>query len=441
MNRAATAREVISGEVIDSLPDGRGVVRAAGKAVFVASAIAGERIDFRVRRRRRNFDEAELVTIHRASPDRATPRCEVYGRCGGCSLQHLSPAAQLRLKERSLLDSLERIGGVAPERLLPPIAGPAWGYRRKARLAAKQVAAKGRVLVGFRERHGPFVTDCLRCETLHPVIGERLGELSALLGGLSIANRIPQLEVAIGDAEAVLVLRVLEPPPQADIGRLRAWQAASGVRIYLQPGGPQSMAPLPGDEPVALFYRLPAYGVDIGFQPGDFIQVNARVNELMIDQALRLLQAGPQDLVLDLYCGLGNFSLPLAREAGQVIGVELAPEMVERAAANAARSQLDNARFVSTDLRQPERLPALAELRPSRLLLDPPRSGAAEVLAAVGRWRPARIVYVSCHPGTLARDARRLSEELGYRLEAAGVLDMFPQTSHVESMALFVASG
>lgn len=439
VNSLAAGRELLRGEVVDCLPDGRGVVRSAGKTVFVEAAITGELVDFRVRRRRRRYDEAELVAVASPSPDRVQPRCSVYGRCGGCSLQHLSPAAQLALKQRNLLDNLERIGRLQPEQVLPALRGPAWGYRRKARLAARLVAAKGRVLVGFRERHQPFVTDCLRCETLHPRVGERLGELSALLGSLSIADRIPQLEVAVGDQVAVLALRTLAPPADADIEQLRDWQAASGLRIYLQPGGPQTLAPLPGEPRAQLSYRLAEHAVEIAFEPGDFIQVNAALNERLVSQAIELLAAGPRDTVVDLYCGLGNFSLPLARAAGEVVGVELAPEMCRRAAANALRSDITNARFVTADLRAADALQGLEALRPTRVLLDPPRSGAAEVLGLLGRWRAERIVYVSCHPGTLARDAGRLCSEYGYRLAAAGVLDMFPQTSHVESIALLCA--
>jgi len=425
-------------EIVDTTLDGRGVARCTGKTAFVAGALSGETVRFRRRRRRRNYDEAELLEVLQPSSDRVEPRCAVFGICGACSLQHLSGAAQLALKQATLLDNLDRIGGVQPARVLDPVTGPVWGYRRKARLAVKDVPKKGRVLVGFREQGKPYVTDTRHCATLHPSVGERLEELSVLIGGLSIRSRLPQIEVAVGDDATALVFRVLDPPSDDDLHRLREFGAASGFRLFLQSGGPDSIVPLPGaaDE-LLLHYRLSGFGLELAFKPTDFVQVNAGINERMLELALELLAPTAQSRVLDLFCGLGNFSLPLARQCAEVLGVEGDADMVARAGENAANAGLANTRFATADLTDPESLAAWKGETFDRVLLDPPRSGAAAVLPVVAAFAPARLVYVSCHPGTLARDAGQLSKEYGYRLTAAGIMDMFPQTSHVESIALF----
>lgn len=433
---------VETGDVVDTLPDGRGVLRADGKAVFVEGALAGERVSFRRVRRRRSFDEAALVEVLDASAERIEPRCAYFGTCGGCTLQHLSAQSQRDLKQRVLLDNLARLGDVRPGRVLEPVAGPAWGYRRKARLAVRDVPGKGRVLVGFRERHKPYVTDMRRCPVLHPDVGERLEALSMLLGELGLRDRIPQIEVGIGDAGGALVFRVLDTPAAADVERLRAFQAATGLQVLLQPAGPDSVTPLPGDPPPPeLAYRLAAYDAEIRFRPADFVQVNGVVNAALVERAVGLLAPAPKHRVLDLFCGLGNFSLPLARHAGHVLGIEGDPAMVARARANAARSGLVNLDFAAVDLAAPDALAGHAAGGFDAVLIDPPRTGADAVLADVAGTGAARIVYVSCHPGTLARDAGRLVHGLGYRLEAAGIVDMFPQTSHVESLALFIRDG
>ena len=425
-------------EIVDTTLDGRGVTRGAGKTAFVRGALQGETVRFRRRRRRRNYDEAELLEILEPSRDRVEPRCPVFGLCGGCSLQHLSADAQLALKQATLLENLERLGGVQPARVLEPVTGPAWGYRRKARLAVKDVPKKGRVLVGFREQGKPFVTDTQRCDTLHPSAGERLAALSDLIGGLSIRSRLPQIEVAVGDDATALVFRVLDAPSADDLERLRDFGLATGLRVFLQPGGPDSIAPLPGaDDDSLLHYRLPSFDLTLAFQPTDFVQVNAGINERMLGLALDLLAPTTDSRVLDLFCGLGNFSLPLARSCEAVLGVEGDAKMVARAGENAASAGLRNAQFATADLSDADALAAWSAERFDRVLLDPPRSGAAAILPAIAAYEPARLVYVSCHPGTLARDAGRLVNEFGFRLAAAGIMDMFPQTSHVESIALF----
>jgi 23S rRNA (uracil1939-C5)-methyltransferase len=334
------------------------------------------------------------------------------------------------------MENLARLGGVEPGRVLEPLTGPVWGYRRRARLGVKHVARKGRVLVGFRERSAPFVADLHECRVLAPPADRLIDPLAALVGELSIAARVPQVEVAVAGSDCALVLRVLDPPTAADLDRLRTFEHAEGVRVYLQPGGPATVAPLtPNLEP--LRYELGHFGLAIEFEPTDFIQVNATLNEVMVARALEILELEPASHVLDLFCGLGNFSLPLARSAGEVVGVEGDAGLVSRAERNARRQGIANAAFHAEDLANPAAWSAWAARRYDRVLLDPPRAGAREVLPFVGGCGAARVVYISCHPGSLARDAGILVRDHGFRLVAAGVMDMFPHTTHVEAMAVF----
>ncbi len=423
--------------VIESLShDGRGVTHVEGKAVFVQGALAGERVRFAYTRLQRRYDEGRVEQIFEASPDRVQPRCAHFGVCGGCSLQHLAPRAQVAAKQRAMLDALERIGGVIPEEILPPLTGDTlWGYRRKARLGVKLVEKKGKVLVGFRERGSSFVTDVARCEVLHPRVGGIVGQLGELVADLSVRDRIPQIEVAVGDEHAVLVLRLLAPLSQSDTARLAAFGEDHDLEIYLQQGGPETVSPLDG-RGVRLSYRLPSFDVRLHFLPLDFTQVNLDLNHVMVDRAIELLAPAPEDRVLDLFCGLGNFTLPLARRAGEVVGVEGDPGLVARARENATANGLGNVAFFSANLYQPlENEPWLRQ-RFDKLLLDPPRSGAAEVLPYIPMLGPERLVYISCYPGTLARDLGTLVRDLGFRLTAAGVMDMFPHTGHIESIAV-----
>ncbi len=423
--------------IIESLSaDGRGVAHLDGKAVFVHGALPDERVRFRYTRRQRRHDEGVVTEVIEASPDRVEPRCAHFGVCGGCSLQHLAPAAQVVAKQQALLDAFTRIGKVTPERWLEPLrAERSWGYRAKARLGVKFVEKKGKVLVGFRERGSSFVADLTACEVLDPRVGRRIESLSTLIGGLSIRNRVAQVEVALGEGDGALILRVLDEPRESDLERMRAFAAESGLCLYLQPSGPDSIVPL--DEPARLYYELPQWGLRLAFLPTDFTQVNAAMNRRMVAQALALLDPQPDERVLDLFCGLGNFTLPLAREAGSVVGVEGDRALVSRARENATANGIDNARFYTANLYEPlEGEPWLRESF-DKVLLDPPRSGALEILPELGRLRPRRIVYVSCYPGTLARDAGELVQRHGYRLAAAGVMDMFPHTGHVESIAVF----
>lgn len=436
---SAAPRPPESAEVSGLTLDGLGVLDPGGKRVLVPGALAGERIRFQRHRRHRNYDEGRLLEVLEAAANRVTPRCAWFGTCGGCALQHLSGPGQVAMKQAALLDSLARIGRVTPERILLPLTGSAWGYRRRARLAARWVPRKERVLVGFRERDKPYVADMDSCETLEPRLAALLDPLAELTRELSIRARLPQFEVTAADNDVAVVARVLDEPSAADLEHLRRFQSRHGLRLYLQPGNEATIRPLdPARCSADLWYDIPAAGVRMGFGPVDFIQVHGEMNLRMIDQALALLEPGPGDRVLDLFCGIGNFTLPIARRAGEVLGIEGAAPAVERARSNGAANGLANARFVVGDLAGDGAEGAWTRERFDAVLLDPPRTGALAVLPALAASGARRIVYVSCHPGTLARDAGALVTGHGFRLAAAGIMDMFPQTGHVESMALLV---
>lgn len=418
--------------------DGRGIVAGEGKKVFVAGALKGEEVRFQRRKRRRNFDEAELLEVIDASPRRVDAKCAVFGRCGGCAMQHIRIDEQRDIKSQTLRDSLGRIGKVEPAAWLPPLVGDEWCYRRRARLAVKDVPAKGRVLVGFRERHAPFITDMMRCEVLANPVDGLLPELADLIGTLSIRARLPQIEVAVADNAVALVFRVLDAPSDTDLELFAAFGRQHDVQVWLQPAGPDSIEPLwPALDPTALRYALPEFDVEIVFGPTDFVQVNSDVNRRMVHAAIDYLAPEPGDRVLDLYCGIGNFSLPLARRSGEVLGIEGESSLVDRARANAAENDINNCQFRVADLAATDGTETWLRRGWDRVLLDPARSGAAEVVRLMRTISPRRIVYVSCHPGTLARDAGVLVHEHGYTLEAAGIIDMFPHTAHVESVAVF----
>lgn len=420
---------------VDTLShDGRGIAKLAGKTLFIEDALPGEEVAFRIYKRHRDYDEARLLEVLKPSPLRVVPRCAHFGTCGGCSLQHLEPEAQIAAKQQSLLDSLKRIGGLEPVELLPPLTGPMWGYRRRARLSVHKAGT--RVFIGFKERYRPLVAELRSCDVLDPKLSGLIAPLAELLGTLSIADRIPQLEAAMADEAIVLVFRVLSPPSEADRAALAVFEKQSGIRVYLQSGRTGSTVPL-GGAPVELRYRLPESGVDIHFQPADFVQVNDEINRKLVQLALRQLDLQPGESALDLFCGLGNFTLPMAGIAASVTGVEGEAALVAQARKNAELNRLANAEFVQADLFSDSQAGEWARQRYARILLDPPRAGAREIIACFPQFHARRIVYVSCHPATLARDARILAEEQGWRLVRAGVLDMFPHTSHVESIAVF----
>ncbi len=441
--RRNPANQILTGRIDGLNHDGWGVVRA-GKAVFVAGALPGELVEYRIRRRQRNFDEAELVQVIEPAADRIEPACAHFGTCGGCALQHLAPQSQLLIKDGMLREALRRIGKVEPEHWLAPLAGEPWGYRRRARLGARFVHAKGRSMVGFRERMSSFVADISRCPVLVPQVGNLIGELSALITNLSIPTRIPQIEVAAGDDCRVLVLRILSPLSDADRAALLQFEQQHQLRWLLQPGGPSSLEPLQGAMP-QLWYGLPAYGLRMAFEPADFIQVNGPMNQRLIAHVLELLQLDSGSQVLDLFCGLGNFTLPLATRAGRVLGMEGDAGLVARAQANATANGLANAQFVAANLAGDGAALRIQSAAGggswSHVLLDPPRTGALDILPAIAELAPRRVIYVSCHPGSLARDLGILITEHGFTLAAAGIVDMFPHTSHVESVAVLNGPG
>ena len=431
-------REPETATIESATHDGRGIAAVSGKKVFVAGALPGEEVEFIRRKSRRNYDEAELLQVLTPSADRIEARCEAFGRCGGCSLQHVSAEYQRDIKSQTLRDNLERIGKVVPDSWLETITAPVWNYRRRARLAVKDVPAKGRTLVGFRERHAPYITDMHRCEVLAVPVDGWLDALSEMIGKLSIRARLPQIEVAIAENALALVFRVLDAPSDEDQQLLREFGAERNCRIYLQPAGLDSLQLIEPPEMVEpLCYTLPEFDIRIDFEPVDFVQVNSDINRLMVHRAIELLQPGPDDRVLDLFCGIGNFSLPLARRSATVLGIEGEKTLVERAARNALNNDLNNVEFRVADLNKIDGTEAWVKAGWDRVLLDPARSGALEVVSRMKLLGPERIVYVSCHPGTLARDAAVLVHEQGYKLESAGIIDMFPHTAHVESIAVF----
>ncbi len=423
---------------IDSLNhDGRGVARVDGKVVFIDGALPGEDVLFRYRKRRGKYDSGAIVEILKPSPDRIVAACAHHGVCGGCSLQHLRPAAQIAAKEQVLRDALTRLAKVPVAHWLSPVTGPPWGYRRKARLGARLVPKKGGALVGFREKRSAFITPLEDCKTLDPRFAARLPDLQGLLSQLSCPDRIPQIEVAAGDDAAALVFRHLDPLTAGDVELLRAFGRRHGLQIHLQPKGPDSIHALwPRPAPM-LSYRLPEHDIEILFQATDFTQVNSAVNRQMVDQAVALLDPQPRDRILDLFCGLGNFTLPLARRAGLVLGIEADARLVVRAEHNARHNGIENARFRAADLAGAAASRSWDDFNFNKVLLDPPRPGAMDVIKQLPSAGVERIVYVSCNPATLARDSEDLVHISGYRLSQAGVIDMFPHTTHVESIAVF----
>ncbi|HKC42233.1 MAG TPA: 23S rRNA (uracil(1939)-C(5))-methyltransferase RlmD [Burkholderiales bacterium] len=414
--------------------EGRGVARVGGKTVFIDGALPGESVEYVARKAKPSYELARLTRALSESAARVTPRCPHFGVCGGCAMQHLEPRAQVATKQRVLEDALWHIGKVRAESLLAPIHGPAWGYRRRARFSARFVEKKGAVLVGFRERRSTHVAEMTRCEVLPPRESALIVPLRELLGGLAVRDRVPQVELAIGEAVTVLVLRLLAPLTAADEARVRHFADTHAVQLWLQPGGPDTARPFhPLDAP-PLFYTLPEFGIQIHFLPTDFTQVNYETNAMLVRSAMRLLAPRPGERVLDLFSGLGNFALPMARSGAEVIGLEGNAGLVARARENALHNGLA-ARFDLADLFQREVAAALP--RADAMLVDPPREGAIEIVKGLGDDAPARILYVSCDPATLARDAGVLAHVKGYRLTAAGVVNMFPHTGHVESIALF----
>lgn len=420
---------------IDSLDaEGRGVARnAEGKVVFVEGALPGEEVDFQVLRKKSSFEIGRLTKVLGGSSSRQAPRCPHFGVCGGCSLQHTDARTQMAAKQRWLEENLARIGNVEAETLLPIVYGEEWHYRRRARLGARYVPKKGGAMVGFREKRSSYITDMRECHVLPPQVSALILPLRALVESLSVRARLPQIEVAVGDNATVLVIRHLDPLTGNDEALIGSFAERHGIPIWLQPGGPDSAHPFHPRES-ELYYGLPEFGLRLAFRPTDFTQVNHGVNRVLVSRAIRLLDPQPGERIADLFCGLGNFSLPLATRGAQVVGFEGASDLVERARQNATLNKLA-VQFEVMNLVQPN-LDPYAPFE--KLLIDPPREGAVGIVKALPAAWPQRIVYVSCDPATLARDAGVLVHAKGFRLSAAGVVNMFPHTAHVESIALFV---
>ena len=421
--------------------EGQGIARNDGKTVFVEGGLTGETVVARITRSKPNYDKATVEQVLQPSPFRVTPACPHFGVCGGCSMQHLDARAQVAAKQRVLEDNFQHIGNVKAEQMLPPVEGPHWGYRHRARLSVRYVAKKGGVLVGFHEKRSSYVADMRECRVLPTAVSNLLVPLRALVESLAIRDRAPQIEYAEGDGLPMLVLRHLEPVGDADLARLREFAAAHKVQWYLQPKGPETAHPLP-DEAHTLGYELAEFGLRYRFQPTEFTQVNPHINAMLVRRAIRLLELRSDDRVGDLFCGLGNFTLPIAQRVAFTYGVEGSASLIARAHENAAENGLaDRVDFAVANLFEIaddwfDTLPRL-----NKLLIDPPRDGALQVVKALptaASGRLERLVYVSCSPSTLARDAAILIHEKGYRLVGAGVANMFPHTAHVESIALFV---
>jgi 23S rRNA (uracil1939-C5)-methyltransferase len=424
---------------IESLDqEGRGVAHFDGKVIFIEGALTGEVVSYSSYRKKPAFEQAQVMKIFKTSSMRVQPKCKHFGVCGGCSMQHLDARAQVAVKQRILEDGLRHIGKVKPETILPAIYGEAWGYRERARISVKYVIKKSKMLVGFHEKRSSYVADMQSCEILAPKIAKLLPLLADLISGLSIRDKLPQIEVAVGEQVDALVLRVMEAPSRADEDALRAFADVHHIQFWLQSKGPETIVPFhPLDAP-ELSYSLPEFNVTMPFAPSEFTQVNSALNRVMISRALRLLDPQPNERIADLFCGLGNFTLPIARSGAQVLGIEGSDALVKRAQQNAASNGLQgNTEFMAMNLFEmtEEGFAKLGHF--DKLLIDPPRDGAFELVKSLGGDNtPKRIVYVSCNPATLARDAAELVQR-GYVLKSAGVMNMFPHTSHVESIAVF----
>lgn len=435
---------------IESLDvEGRGVARQDGKVAFIEGALPGELVRWQRRRAKARFDTGELIEVIEASNQRVAARCAHFGlhrgACGGCSMQHLDARAQVSIKQRALEENLVRIGHVRPQMMLRPVCGPTWGYRHRARLTVRYVERKGGSLVGFHERASSYVADMTRCEVLAEPVGSLIEPMRELVSQLSLRERLPQIEVAISAGVTVLVFRILQAISADDRVLLRQFARSHRVAIWLQTAGPDTAAPMDEEDQAALTVDLPEFDIRLPFRPTDFTQVNHRINEVLVRRALALLEPQAQDVVVDFFCGMGNFTFPLARRAAKVTGLEGNPALLRRAEATAGLHGLDaKVRFQARNLFEWESADwqTLKEGlggHVDRVLIDPPRDGALAVVQALSRdpQPPARVVYVSCNPSTLARDCAILVNEGGWRFRAAGVVNMFPHTSHVESIAVF----
>jgi len=437
--RKQLPQEPIEATIESLAHDGKGITHRDGKVVFIPGTLPGEEVSYKLTGSRRNFDSGTLLNVITASSDRVEPVCPHFSLCGGCSLQQMDSTAQINFKQQTMLDNFSRIGNsIEPEITLLPLTGATTGYRRKARLGVKYVAKKGGALVGFREKQSGYLTVMDSCLVLHPAVGERIEDLRSLISSLDSCDKIAQIEVACDDTQCLLVFRNMEPLSDGDIDKLDNFGKEKDLKIYLQPKGPDTVVPLNELHQTVLSYRLDSFDLEYNFLPTDFTQVNSEINQRMIPIAIEMLELTKDDEVLDLFCGIGNFTLPIAQQAGVVVGVEGDEALVERARSNATTNELENAEFYAVDLQDEESGGVWLNSRYSKVLIDPPRSGALEIVQKMVKIKPQRIVYVSCNPATLARDADELVNNQGYTMVSAGVMDMFPHTAHVESIALFV---
>ncbi len=436
-SRGKLPQEPVELLIEDLSHDGRGVAKWNEKVVFVQNALPGERVMAKLNRKTRNFNEALAVEVLSASADRVEPRCEFYTVCNGCSMMHLKEEKQIDFKFSTLKSNFHKMSHVEPQQWLPPLTDSHWHYRRRARLSVKWVTAKDKVLVGFREKNGRFVADMNHCHVLEQPLAELLQPLADLFAQMEIKAFIPQVECSMGDSVTSLIIRHMKPFNAADLTLLEQFAVDHQLQIYLQSKGPKTVQPIQAYNDT-LSFDLPSYELRYEFLPNDFIQVNRRMNEKMIAQALAAMALDGDDVVLDLFCGLGNFTLPMAQTAAQVVGVEGDEQLVERARHNAAINGLSTVEFYEADLTKDQGNSAWFQYPFTKVLIDPPRSGAWEILPLIAETAAKTLVYVSCHPASLARDTDRLVNELGFTLQQAGVMDMFPHTSHVESMAIFV---
>jgi 23S rRNA (uracil1939-C5)-methyltransferase len=425
--------------IIESLDhEARGVTRLEGKTIFVEGGLPGERVEYSCYKKKPTYEIARIERIVEASASRIEPKCPHFGVCGGCSMQHLDPSAQVAAKQRLLESNLWHLGRLVAGQIYAPIQGSPWGYRFRARLSARMVPKKGGMLIGFHERKSSYVADMQQCPNLPRHVSDLLMPLRELVSTLSINTAMPQIEVAVGETMTALVLRILEPIDAADGGLLRDFADRYDIVFYLQPGGPSSAFRFYPLDERKLSYLLPDYGIEHGFSPTEFTQVNPAINRVLVRRAMTLLDAQPDEIIADMFCGLGNFTLSIARAGARVVGIEGSSELVRRAGENATANGLaDRVEYGVANLFEatPESLAALGRF--DKMLIDPPREGAVELVKAIGEDGPRRIVYVSCNPATLARDAAILAHQKGYRLSGAGVVNMFPNTSHIESVALF----
>ncbi len=423
--------------VIEDLShDGRGIARVNGKVMFVNGALPGEKVMVKHTGGNKNFEEGLAIEILEASEDRVEAKCGFYEVCNGCTMMHLAPQKQIEFKQNTLKQNLLKMAKIKPEEWMLPLTADSWHYRRRARLSVRWVVAKDKVLVGFREKEGRYVADMDYCEILQKPLDDLLKPLAGMIEKLFIRQHIAQIEASIADDDVALIIRHLKPIRDDDEKILLDFAEEQGVRIYSQSKGPKTIFEMTKkDRP--LFFDMPEYNIRMEFLPSDFIQVNGKMNDKMISQAMNLLDVQADDVILDLFCGLGNFTLPLATKVKEIVGIEGEQSLVDRAIANAKLNQLNNVEFEVADLRRNHEHSEWFKKDYSKVLIDPPRSGAWEVLPLIAQTKANTLLYVSCHPASLARDTDRLVNQLGFKLVKAGVMDMFPHTSHVESIALF----